>query len=181
MIAMELGVPIIALVLAKSPMKVQILAANLVATMAEHNEDVQEDLGRENVIRTLGILFSFGTIFYDPKIKVTSRQSVHSVVQISRDDERKRLLSLNSEPGSGLGLGSGSTLWSDLEREERENERPETKLTLKINCDKALWKLARGSVPNCRRITETKLLFFLAKLIEREEGELMINCLMIIM
>lgn len=177
MIAMELGVPIIAQVLAKSPMKVQILAANLVSTMAEHDEDVQEDLGRENVIRTLAILLSFGTISDDPKIKVTSKQSVHSVVQISKDDERKRLLSLNFGPGSG----SGSPLWSDLEREERENERPETKLTLKINCAKALWKLARGSVPNCRRITETKLLFFLAKLIEREEGELMINCLMIIM
>ncbi|KAL0297019.1 UNVERIFIED_CONTAM: hypothetical protein Scaly_0916900 [Sesamum calycinum] len=40
--------------------------------------------------------------------------------------------------------------------------------------------LARGSVPNSRRITETKGLLCLAKLVEMEEGELQSNCLMTI-
>ena len=38
--------------------------------------------------------------------------------------------------------------------------------------------LARGNVENCRKITETKGLLCLATLIEREKGELQINCLM---
>lgn len=49
---------------------------------------------------------------------------------------------------------------------------------LGAKCCGALWMLARGNVANCRRITETKGLSCLAKIIEKEKGELQMNCLM---
>ncbi|TYJ44591.1 hypothetical protein E1A91_A03G236400v1 [Gossypium mustelinum] len=53
-------------------------------------------------------------------------------------------------------------------------------LELKISCSKALWKLAQGSVSNCRTLTETKGMLCLAKLVAKEQGELRYNCIMII-
>jgi hypothetical protein len=64
---------------------------------------------------------------------------------------------------------------------EREMETPEMQLKLKVSCAEALWKLSRGSVSNSRKITETKGLLCLAKIVEREKGELQFNCLMTIM
>ncbi|KAL3634385.1 hypothetical protein CASFOL_021439 [Castilleja foliolosa] len=55
------------------------------------------------------------------------------------------------------------------------------KFELKISCAEALWMLAKGSVQNSRRITESKGLICLAKLVEIESGELQSNCLMTIM
>ncbi|KAK1438188.1 hypothetical protein QVD17_03993 [Tagetes erecta] len=49
---------------------------------------------------------------------------------------------------------------------------------LGAKCCGALWMLARGNVANCRRITETKGLRCLAKIIEKEKGEMQMNCLM---
>ncbi|KAL8519147.1 hypothetical protein ACS0TY_010183 [Phlomoides rotata] len=64
---------------------------------------------------------------------------------------------------------------------DMEDEKPEEKVGLKISCAKALWMLAKGSVPNCRRITETEGLLCLAKLVETEEGDLQYYCVMTIM
>ncbi|KAL3634437.1 hypothetical protein CASFOL_021491 [Castilleja foliolosa] len=66
-------------------------------------------------------------------------------------------------------------------KKDQEHEKPEIKPELKISCAKALWMLAKGSVQNSRRITETKGLLCLAKLVEFESGELQRNCLMTIM
>ncbi|XP_027361119.1 uncharacterized protein LOC113869144 isoform X3 [Abrus precatorius] len=66
-------------------------------------------------------------------------------------------------------------------RKERENEDPDVKLQLKISCAEALWMLARRSVSNSRKITETKGMLCLAKIVEKEQGELQFNCLMTIM
>ncbi|XVE93168.1 hypothetical protein REPUB_Repub01dG0167200 [Reevesia pubescens] len=101
----------------KSPMWDQIQAANLVASIAEHNPELKEyDLIRENVIWRLVTLLS-------------SEQSA---------------------------------------------------LKLKISCSKALWMLARGSLSNCRTLTETKGMLCLAKLVKTEQDELQYNCVMII-
>ncbi|XVE67447.1 hypothetical protein DITRI_Ditri08aG0161700 [Diplodiscus trichospermus] len=54
------------------------------------------------------------------------------------------------------------------------------KLNLKISCSKALWMLARGSVSNCRTLTDTRGMLCIAKLMETEQGELHFNCLMIL-
>ncbi|XP_019102192.1 PREDICTED: uncharacterized protein LOC104790288 isoform X3 [Camelina sativa] len=75
--------------------------------------------------------------------------------------------------------GSGSRTGNI--KKDRDNENPEVKLELKVNCAEALWMLARGNVANSRRITETKGLLSLAKIVENEVGELQYNCLMTLM
>ncbi|KAF2531111.1 hypothetical protein F2Q70_00031936, partial [Brassica cretica] len=74
--------------------------------------------------------------------------------------------------------GSGSVKTS---KERRDNENPKVKHELRVNCAEALWMLARGNVANSRRITETKGLVSLAKIVEKEIGELQYNCLMTLM
>uniref|UniRef100_A0A803L0R3 ARM repeat superfamily protein n=1 Tax=Chenopodium quinoa TaxID=63459 RepID=A0A803L0R3_CHEQI len=83
---------------------------------------------------------------------------------------------------------SFSSLYSDVgvskggqTRKGRGNESAEVKMELKISCAKALWMLANDSVANSHRITETKGLLSLAKLIERETGELRKICVMAVM
>ncbi|KAL6577913.1 hypothetical protein OROMI_010241 [Orobanche minor] len=177
-----LGVPIIVHVLGDSPMKVQIRVANLVAKMAEHCPLAKEDFARENVIRPLVTLLSFGLFMDDPKLKIGKHNSIHSIVQINKELEKKNLYN----PGFGssslsMHYPEGSNNKGSSNRKERENEKPEVKLKLQISCAEALWMLAKESVQNSRRITETKGLLCLAKLVEIEGGELQYNCLMTIM
>ncbi|KAL3634426.1 hypothetical protein CASFOL_021480 [Castilleja foliolosa] len=74
-------------------------------------------------------------------------------------------------------LGKHSSIHLIVQTNNNEIE----KLELKISCAEALWMLAKGSVQNSRRITESKGLLCLAKLVEIESGELQRNCLMTIM
>lgn len=142
--------------------------------MAEHDPIAQEDFARENVIRPLVSLLSFEEIIDDAKPS-TGRPSIHSIVQINKEYEKNSLLSLkHHRPHSSSSL-------SLHHRKEREVEKPELRHLLKVCCAEALWMLSRGSVSNSRRITETKGLLCLAKLIEKEQGDLQINCLMTIM
>ncbi|KAL3835605.1 hypothetical protein ACJIZ3_010341 [Penstemon smallii] len=173
----ESGVPIIVQILGNSPMKVQVMVANLVARMAEHCNIAQEDFARDNVIRPLVTLLSIDLFVDDDHKSKFGKPSIHSIVQINKEMEKKSLY----KPGVGSSLSMHSEGSSKNHRKERENEKPELKLRLKISCSEALWMLARGSVSNSRRITETKGLICLAKLVEIEEGELQSNCLMTIM
>ncbi|XP_019164153.1 PREDICTED: uncharacterized protein LOC109160300 [Ipomoea nil] len=179
----ELGVPIIVQVLGDSPMRVQIWVANLVARMAEYCSLAQEDFARENVIRPLVTLLSFDILMDDLKLKV-GKQSIHSIVQINKELEKKSSGSYSYRRTLGSPLSrhysEGSSRGGN-HRKDRENEKPEVKLKLKVSCAEALWMLAKGSVSNSRRITETKGLLCLAKLVETEQGELQLNCLMAIM
>ncbi|KAK6930967.1 Armadillo [Dillenia turbinata] len=172
----ENGVPIIVKVLGDSAMRVQIRVSSLVARMAEHDSVAQEEFARENVIRPLVTILSFET-FMDNDLKI-GKHSIHAIVQMSNYNynppRSSSSLSVSSSEGSSRG-GSYSY------RRERENEKPEVKLMLMTRCAEALWMLVRGSVVNSRKITETKGLLCLAKLIEKEEGELQCNCLMVIM
>ncbi|OMO80088.1 Armadillo [Corchorus olitorius] len=183
----EMGVPIVVQVLGDSPMKVQIPVAKLVARMAEHDPLAQEDFARENVIRPLVTLLSFETFEEDSRSQL-GKQSLHSIVQINKEMEKTSSTGSNSRnysyrpyahSHSSLHSEGSSKGWSH--RKERENEKPEVKIQLKINGAEALWMLAKGSVLNSRRITETKGLLCLAKLVEKEQGELQYNCLMTIM
>lgn len=168
-------------VLGKSPMRVQVRVANLVSRMVELDPESQEDFARENVIRPLVTLLSFET-FADGEERVSNNPTlgIHSVVKMNKGVER---ISENSKQGRHL-----SWSWSFCSdggngnyRKERENEDPGVKHSLKVACAEALWMLAKGSVSNSRRITETKGLLCLAKLVEKSEGELRFNCLMAIM
>lgn len=175
----HLGVPVIVQVLNDSPMRVQIRVANLVARMAEYDSVAKEEFAREKVIRPLVSLLSFET--FEDELD-SKKFNFHSIVQINKTHQnpsKLRLyssyssLSLNSEGGSSNKVGQN--------RKERENENPEVKRELKISCAKALWMLAKDSISNSRRITETKGLLCLARLIEKEQGELQKSCLMAIM
>ncbi|KAL7598306.1 hypothetical protein Lser_V15G21413 [Lactuca serriola] len=62
-------------------------------------------------------------------------------------------------------------------KKETDVASPEEKLDLKISCARALWTLSKGSLSNTKKITETKALICLAKLIQHENQQLQINCL----
>ncbi|XP_020979030.1 uncharacterized protein LOC107643314 isoform X2 [Arachis ipaensis] len=177
--------PILSWVLADSPMKVQIRVAQLVARMAEHDPVAQEDFARENAIRPLVTLLSFDTFVDDPMGQL-GRQSIHSIVQINREFGKKTAMMGRSgnrpltNSFSSFSHSEGSSRGGN-HRKDRENEDPAVKLQLKVSCAEALWMLARGSVTNSRKITETKGMLCLAKLVEKEQGELQYNCLMTIM
>ncbi|XXG49537.1 hypothetical protein AAC387_Pa02g3699 [Persea americana] len=174
-IASEHGVPIIVQVLADSPMRVQVCVASLVARMARNDAASKEEFARENAIRPLVSLLC-SEVLDDPHLARGKPTSFHSLVQINKEmaGYRPQLNSFHSE-GSGSGRGR------ENHRKERENESPQVKLNLKVNCAEALWMLARGSIANSRRITETKGLLCLARIIEKEQDELRFNCLMTVM
>ncbi|KAL3501143.1 hypothetical protein ACH5RR_035592 [Cinchona calisaya] len=175
----ELGVPIIVQVLGDSPMKVQIKLANLVARMAEHSPMAREDFARENVIKPLVTLLSIDTFTDEPGFNA-GKQSFHAIVEINKERERNQ----SHRPGLGSSLSMQSSNGSSRvghHKKERENEPPEVKLRLKTSCAEALSMLARGSLSNSRRMTETKGLLCLAKLVGKEQGELLLNSLMTIM
>ncbi|KAL4566615.1 hypothetical protein LXL04_030735 [Taraxacum kok-saghyz] len=116
---------------------------NLVSKMAEIDSRVQEDFGRENVMRPIVTFLANDIVLDDVTYHFNSS------------------LSFNK-------------------RKETATASPEQKLNLKISCARALWSLSKDSLSNSRKITETKALICLAKLIEHstdETQELQINCL----
>jgi hypothetical protein len=179
----ELGVPIIVQVLGDSSVRVQIKVATLVARMAEHDPVAQDEFARQSVIKPLVTLLSLD-VFVDD-IHLSKHNSIHSLVQMNKEVEKdpssklyRPLKSSKSNVYRDIG-GSGSRTGNF--KKERDNENPEVKHELKVNCAEALWMLARGNVANSRRITETKGLLSLAKIVEKEVGELQYNCLMTLM
>ncbi|KAI3988569.1 hypothetical protein MKX01_011466 [Papaver californicum] len=165
MIVSEHGAPIIVQVLNDSTMSVQISVANLVSRMAKNDPAAQEEFAREDIIRPLVSLLSFDT-FLD-KSQPHKATSFHSLVKINKDLQ-----------GGG---GGKSMVGIRHNKYERENENPDVKLKLKINCAEALWMLSKESISNSRRITETKGLLCFAKIIEKEREDLQMNCLMTVM
>ncbi|KDP31041.1 hypothetical protein JCGZ_11417 [Jatropha curcas] len=173
-----LGAPIIVGVLGDSPMKVQIVVANLVARMAELDSYAQEEFVRENVIRPLVLLLSINLDLEIPNHQ-SGKTSIHSLVQMNKELTYKNMRINHSH---SLNYHSDSSSHgSSHYKKEREMEPPEVQLKLKVNCAEALWKLSKGSLSNSKKITETKGLLCLAKIIEKEKGKLQLNCLMTVM
>ncbi|RZS27578.1 hypothetical protein BHM03_00061077 [Ensete ventricosum] len=176
----ELAVPIIVHVLSDSPMHLQTQVAGLVSRLAAHQPVAQDEFARENAIRPLVSLLCIGVPLDDIRPTQRKPSSIHSLVQ------GMGVPSSNSNP-SGSGGGSNrrsSFLLRDYyhqHRKDRENESPEAKLALKVASADALWTLAKGCLSNCRKITETKGLLCLSKIIELEKGELQQHCMMIVM
>ncbi|KAL2903363.1 Vacuolar protein 8 [Bienertia sinuspersici] len=179
------GVPLIVQVLSNSSMRVQIKVSELIAKMAEFDDDgfVKEEFGRQNVICHLVTLLSFET--FEDEFEVKKKVgSIHSIVEMNKEKSREslkpRLYSSFSSLSSWSSEG-GSSKGGGKARKERENESSEVKKELKITCAKAIWMLAKNSVSNSSRITETKGLLCLAKLIEKHKDDLQKNCIMAIM
>ncbi|CAF1715553.1 hypothetical protein YC2023_113067 [Brassica napus] len=178
----DVGVPVIVQVLSDSPVRVQIKVATLVARMAEHDPVAQEEFARQSVIKPLVTLLSLDVFVDDLEPSSKQHSSIHSLVQMNKDPVSKAYKSFKSNVYSEIGgSGSGSGSGSRILKKERDNESPEVKHELKVSCAEALWMLARGNVANSRRITETKGLLSLAKIVEKEDGELRYNCLMTLM
>lgn len=177
-IANDLGVQIIVKVLAESPMRVQIHVANLVSRMADLDLYAQVEFGRENITRPLVIHLGMDVVLDEPKDAPPRKTpSLHSLVQINKEMARNNY-SVHSNSMDGSSRGG---YYSNKKEKDRELEPPEVKAKLKVSCAMALWKLAKGSLLNSRKITETKALLCLAKIIEKEKGELQTNCLMTLM
>ncbi|PON72266.1 Coatomer beta subunit [Parasponia andersonii] len=184
-VADALGVPTMVQVLGNSPTRVQLSVVKMVASMAELDSDAQEEFARENVTRPLVSFLAIDTVLDDPNFH-SGKTSIHSIVQINKELVGK---SRNSYPNSTLTSNASfsSSHHSDgssrggHHRKEREVESPEVKLKLKVGCAEALWKLCKKSLTNSRKVTETKGLICLAKIIEKEEGELQLNCLLTVM
>ncbi|CAA2969544.1 uncharacterized protein LOC111408457 [Olea europaea var. sylvestris] len=177
-IADALGIQIIAKALSEAPMRVQVMLVNLVSRMVEKDFKVQEEFGRENISRPLVSLLGMDVDLEDFKDVGQRRTatSLHSLVHINKEISRM--------VGSGLSSGGsldGSRQNNGKKEKEREGESMEVKSELKVSCASALWKLARSSLLNSKKITETKALLVLAKIIEKEKGELQINCLLVVM
>nr|XP_016512857.1 PREDICTED: uncharacterized protein LOC107829898 [Nicotiana tabacum] len=177
-IANDLGVQIVVKVLAEAPMRVQIHIANLVSRMADLDAYAQEEFGRENITRPLVTLLGMDVVLDDNRESQPRKTpSLHSLVQINKEMARNNFsFHSNSMDGSSRGGHYGNK-----KEKDRELEPPEVKAKLKVSCAMALWKLAKGSLLNTRKITEAKGLLCLAKIIEKEKGDLQINCLMTVM
>ncbi|CAI9757415.1 unnamed protein product [Fraxinus pennsylvanica] len=172
------GIPIIAKALSETPMRVQVMLVNLVSRMVEQDFEVQEEFGDENVTRQLVSLLGMDVDLEDFKDVGSSRTatSLHSLVHINK--EMSRMVDSSLSSGGSL---DGSRQYIGKKEKEREGESMEVKSKLKVSCAIALWKLARRSLLNSKKITETKALLVLSKIIEKEEGELQMNCLLAVM
>ncbi|XP_076935045.1 uncharacterized protein LOC143601543 [Bidens hawaiensis] len=86
LITSELGVPIIVQALQKSPIRVHILVARLIAGMAENDEGSQEAFARENAIRPLVTLLSL-----DNDGSVSNFATTWSINRKERENEPSEL------------------------------------------------------------------------------------------
>ncbi|KAL3512760.1 hypothetical protein ACH5RR_025477 [Cinchona calisaya] len=173
LIANDHGISIIVkLLLEIPPVSVQVALVNLIWQMADLDDGVKEEFGRENVVRPLVTLLGMEVVLDESRPEPPKRTtSVHSVVLMNRKITRN--------VSDGAYRSSNSLNYGVYRREkEREVESPEAKLKLKESCAMALWKLVKGSLFNSKKIMETKALLVLAKIIEKEKGELQVNCLM---
>ncbi|PWA58842.1 armadillo repeat only 4 [Artemisia annua] len=124
-------------------------------------EVVKEAFARENLIGMLVTLvainmFDDGDDSSNEKVSKLLRGSIGSAVEIYRKVDRDRGLVMSPSYSNKLEeLSSGNSIWSRNRKE--------------------------SNAENCIKITETKGLICLAKLIEREKRELQINCLMTIL
>lgn len=178
-----LGIPMIVKVLGDSPVRVQVSVVKLVSRMAELDPVAQEDFARENVTRPLVSLLAMDTVLEDPQT-LSGRTTIHSIVHHEllgkAPPNNHSHLSLSTSSSFSSHHSDGSSRGGHY-RKEREAESPEVKLKLKVGCAEALWKLSSGSLTNSRKITETKGMICLAKIIEKEGGELQRNCLLTVM
>ncbi|CAK8562982.1 unnamed protein product [Lathyrus sativus] len=150
------AIPVIVQALSDGVFRVRVSVANLVSAMADQDLLAREEFIVANVTKPLVSLLSIDTVMVEP---VDARNGIHSLV-------------LNM---SDVGYdGSGC-------RRREANQSSELRNDVKVSCAKALWKLSKGCLLACRKITETKGLLCLAKIIESASDELKLNCLMAVM
>ncbi|XP_058754866.1 uncharacterized protein LOC131628015 [Vicia villosa] len=148
----NLAVPVIVQALLDGVFIVRVSVANLVSAMADQDLLAREEFILANMTKPLVSLLSIDNV-------IDARNGIHSLV-------------LNM---SEVGYDGSSC------REREADQSPELRNDVKVSCAKALWKLSKGCLLACKKITETKGLPCLAKIIESASDELRLNCLMAIM
>lgn len=148
----------------------QVILVNLVSRMSELDPTVQEEFGRENVTRPLVTLLSMDVNLEEFVEANTHRNAnnLHSIVQINKELAKTKI------------HGGGSFEGSRHNKSEAAAP-PEMKLQLKVSCANALCILAKRNLFNSGKITDTKALLVLAKIMEKEQGLLKMNCLRVVM
>ncbi|PNX94404.1 armadillo repeat only 1 protein [Trifolium pratense] len=154
----NLAVPVIVQVLSDAVFRVRVSVANLVSAMADQEPLAREEFIKANVTKPLVSLLSIDTVLAEP---IAARNGIHSVVQ--------NLSEADPDPDGSSGRG------------READQSPELRNDVKVSCAKALWKLSKGCLLACKKITETKGLLCLAKIVGSESGELRLNCLMAVM
>lgn len=86
-----------------------------------------------------------------------------------------------SSPGENARTESFPSSLRTTSKSSRDNEDPETKLRLKVQVARAIWKLAQNNVKNSKLITDTRALLCFAKLIETGKGEVQVNSINAVM
>uniref|UniRef100_A0A0D6R601 Armadillo repeat-containing domain-containing protein n=1 Tax=Araucaria cunninghamii TaxID=56994 RepID=A0A0D6R601_ARACU len=166
-IVAEGAIPVVLGILHEAPMKVQAKVAHALSRMVSHDPNAKEAFGQQNVIRPLVSIL--GSDMDEPPAAGKNNLTIHSVVQ----------LGIHRRPGNAAvdhPRGTAAAL-----RREREEEDLAVKSEWKTEVARALWKLAEESESNSKRITDTKGLLCLAKLIQKDDGELQHNCLLAVM
>lgn len=137
--------------------------------MSELDPSVQEEFGRENVTRPLVTLLSMDVNLEEFVEANTHKNTnnLHSLVEINKELAKK--------------IHGSPSLEGSKREKESEAAAPEVKSQLKISCANALCVLAKGNLYNSVKITDTKALLVLAKMMEREQGLLRLNCLRVVM
>ncbi|KAG8372463.1 hypothetical protein BUALT_Bualt12G0068800 [Buddleja alternifolia] len=180
-IAKALGIQIVAKALSEALMRVQVTLVNLVSRMSEMDTSLQDDFGRVNTARPRVIILGAGVDLEEFK-EANSQKNVNSLDSIVQINEAMTEKYIRGSSGSSTTSSLvPSKHGSNRKEKEMAAESPMVKLRLKISCATTLWELARGSLQNIRKITETKASLVLAKIIEKETKELQINCLMPVM
>ncbi|CAJ2664317.1 unnamed protein product [Trifolium pratense] len=154
----NLAVPVIVQVLSDAVFRVRVSVANLVSAMADQEPLAREEFIKANVTKPLVSLLSIDTVLAEP---IAARNGIHSVLQ--------NLSEADPDPDGSSGRG------------READQSPELRNDVKVSCAKALWKLSKGCLLACKKITETKGLLCLAKIVGSESGELRLNCLMAVM
>ncbi|KAI3837390.1 hypothetical protein MKX03_004108 [Papaver bracteatum] len=140
MIVSEHGSPIIVQALNDSTMSVQISVAKLVSRMAKNDPAAQEEFNGENIIRPLVSVLSFGTIVNHSNYHIGSKYQIifHSQVNINKD----------LQGGEGGKSNVGSRHSGTHNKYERENESPDVKLDLQMNCLMTLMEITAAAEVN---------------------------------
>ena len=81
-------------------------------------------------------------------------------------------------PGENTRTDSFPSSLRTISKNQRDNEDPETKLRLKVQVTRALWKLAQNNIKNSKFITDTRALLCFAKLIETGKEDVQFNSIM---
>lgn len=180
------------------------MVAWALSEFCDKDEESQTEVAVAGGIRLLVYLLAHDTIEDSQKTK----SSVHAVVTTTmghpKGGENHRMIVKPNDPDNSFLPGRTHSspadhrtvgdLWTGpgdagrthsfpaslrtISKSSRDSEDPETKIRLKSEAARALWKVAKNNVKNSKSITDTRALLCFAKLIETGKGDLQYNCIM---